>query len=374
MKSKIITTIILEGTDGVGKDTVANILRQDYSRHYGIYVRGELSDYVFAKKFNRPFISTQRGLPILYVLLVANEDEIKKRIVSRNKDICDIDKIKNQQLFINAYHKFKSDYHIICVDTSNLNAEQVAKTIWTKVKKYCSSLQEDETINEYNGMYKKGCDKLGLTFKVINNQPYINNQTIMADAQLHNGSYETFSDKTMPHNFIFSLGYDNNFDVNDIKKEFDFCYIIGSKINVRPEVLEYLSVFEKNNMRCITKQTYQDKVFGDDYLKRIAKAEATVYCCRDLAYLKMITVRPYEAALSNQILFVDKLSDPDNEILQQIHGKTSELSNLLYVTPSTICDVYKSLSKEIKDKIICSQSIWYNNLKNKIMEEIKNEN
>ena len=212
-------------------------------------------------------------------------------------------------------------------------------------------------------------EKLGFDFCVRNNQPYINNETIMADAQLHNGSYETFSNKAMPHNFIFSLGYDHA--QLDVPKTFDFCYIISSKIAVRPEINEYFAAFNEHGLSCITKETYNDKVFGDAYLKRIAQAKATVYCCRDLAYLKMITVRPYEAALSNQILFVDRQTDPNNEILQQIHGKNSELSNILYITPNTIYQKYSDLTTEQVTEILTNQLNWYKKLKQEIMRTAK---
>ena len=374
MKSKNVTTIIIEGTDGVGKDTIAHELWQRHDLHYRIYVRGELSDYVYAKKYKRNFISTQRGLPFIYVLLTADKESIISRITKRGFDAyntpADLDKVDDQDLFLEAAEKFALDYHIIKYDTTNKMPDVCANEILQKVEEYCQSIKADESLNEYNQMYKNGCDKLGLDFYVKNNQPYIDNQTIMADAQLHNGSYETFSDKTMPHNFIFSLGYDETF--LDVEKPFDFCYIIGSKINVRPEVNEYLDTFKRNHLKCITKETYSDKVFGNEYLKRIAQAKATVYCCRDLAYLKMITVRPYEAALAGQILFVDKLSDPDNEILQNIHGKNSELSQILYITPQTIHAVYSRLTEKQIADILSQQLNWYLRLCKEIGERYEN--
>lgn len=373
MKSKTITHIILEGCDGVGKDTIAYELWQRHDLHYRVYVRGELSDYVYAKKYGRPFISAQRGLPFIYILLTADVSSIISRIKQRGNiaynKISDVEKISDQNRFIFAAKELSQDYHIITYDTTNKTPQACAKEVLELVDDYCKKLEIDEKINEYNQMYKKGCDKLGLDFCVRNNQPYIDGKTIMADAQLHNGSYETFSDKKMPHNFIFSLGYDHAYP--EIPKTFDFCYIISSKIAVRPEVNEYFAAFAKDCLSCITKQTYNDKVFGDEYLKRIAQARATVYCCRDLAYLKMITVRPYEAALAHQILFVDMMSDPNNEILQQIHGNYSELSQILYITPNTISQRYSALTREQITEILNNQIAWYERLKKSICEDKK---
>lgn len=372
MKSKNITTIILEGSDGVGKDSVAHEMWQVHDKHFRVYVRGELSDYFYAKKYNRPFISTQRGLPFIYVLLTADKEILRKRICEREYESEErlqeeLEKVNDQEKIIKLLDEFSKDYHVITIDTSNKSIKEVAETVWTKVQEYQDNLAKDPEINEYNKMYKRGCDKLGLKFYVRDNQPFIDNNSIMADAQLHNGSYETFDDKTMPHNFIFSLGYDDTEKIENTG-EFDFSYIIGSKIAVRQEVNDYFTAFKSNNLSCMTRETYSTKVFGNDYLKRIAKSKATVYCCRDLAYLEMITVRPYEAALASQIMFVDKQTDPECKILRQIYTESDELYIIdkLYVTPDTIAENYRSLTNDDIDMIITAQKRWYNKLKHQI--------
>lgn len=83
MKSKTITTLVVEGTDGVGKTTLYKNLLDYYNYMYCVYDRGELSNIVYAEKYNRPFCSTQRGLPILYILLICNKSELKRRIIER---------------------------------------------------------------------------------------------------------------------------------------------------------------------------------------------------------------------------------------------------------------------------------------------------
>ena len=370
MLSRTITTIFLEGTDGVGKDTIACEMRQNRSRKYGIYVRGELSDYVYAKKYHRAFHSTQRGLPFIYVLLLDTEKSIADKIKNRDgADSEDLKKISDQGLFYDAMRMLKTDYHIIAYSVHNKTPKECAKEIYEAVDNCANNLKNDDTINEYNQMYKKGCEMMGIDFSVKNNQPFFNKTMIMADAQLHNGSYERIDEKRCPHNLIFSLAYSDKPELSK-EKTFDFCYIIGSKINVRGEVYDYLRAFEDNGLTCMTKTDAPTKVFGDEYIKRISKAKATIYTARDLASLEMITVRPYEAALAHQILFVDEKSDPDNKLLQQIH-EDEKYAKILRVNPDNIADIYKSLTAYDICVILTNQSTWYSRLRKDCLSNAK---
>ena len=369
MLSRTITTIILEGSDGVGKDTIAHEMWQNHLAKYRVYVRGELSDYVYAKKYGRAFHSTQRGLPFVYVVLLDSEDSIANKIKNRDgADAKDLKKISDQALFYDAVRQLRSDYHIITYSVYNKTPEECANEIYELVDNYANGLRNDDSINEYNQMYKKGCDMMGIKFSVKNNQPFFNNTMVMADAQLHNGSYERVMDKKCPHNLIFSLAYSDTPKLS--KKTFDFCYIIGSKINVRSEVRSYLAAFDNYDLTCMTKTDAPDKVFGDEYIERISKAKATIYTARDLASLEMITVRPYEAALANQILFVDEESDPDNKLLQQIHAHT-KYAKLLRVNPDNIAYIYKSLTAEDINAILVHQHGWYNRLRKDCLDHAK---
>lgn len=369
MLSRTITTIILEGSDGVGKDTIAHEMWQNHFAKYRVYVRGELSDYVYAKKYGRPFHSTQRGLPFVYVVLLDSEDSIANKIKNRDgTDAEDLKKISDQYLFYDAVRHLRGDYHIITYSVYNKTPEECANEIYELVDDYANGLRNDESINEYNQMYKKGCEKMGIKFSVKNNQPFFNNTMVMADAQLHNGSYEKVMDKKCPHNLIFSLAYSDTPKLS--KKTFDFCYIIGSKINVRSEVRSYLAAFDNYDLTCMTKTDAPDKVFGDEYIERISKAKATIYTARDLTALEMITVRPYEAALADQILFVDEESDPDNKLLQQIHEHT-KYAKLLRVNPDNIAYIYKSLTAEDMNAILVHQHGWYRQLRKDCLANAK---
>ena len=91
----------------------------------------------------------------------------------------------------------------------------------------------------------------------------------------------------------------------------------------------------------------------------------------------MITVRPYEATLADQIIFVDEITDENNEILNQIYNDKSDFAtickNLLRVNPSNICDNHNEVisNNELVSYILSQQHIWYDNLKNEIINRDK---
>ena len=384
MKSKFITHIILEGCDGVGKDSIMNKLWPMYNFKYRVMMRGELSDYVYAKKYNREFISTQRGLPFLYVLIIKSPEQIKQQIISRGEDVeNELKKLADQQLFIKYANIFKQDYHIIIVDVTDLNVEEGAEKVFNETLKYINDLKIEDTPNEFNKMYIKGAEKLGLNWTVRNNQPFLNGTMIMADAQLHNGRFETYDNRTIPHNLIFSLGYDYECK-NDIKefysRKYDFAYPINSKILVRKEIYRYIEALYSNELSLVTTDSQyiptfvniykKPKVFGDDYIKMLSSSKATFYCSRDLTYLEMMTVRCYEAVRANQIIFVDKLTDPECKILKQIHHKQA-LIDKLYCTEYDLSEKYKELIKHPKvvAEILNNQRKWYHQLCNELLEK-----
>ena len=156
---------------------------------------------------------------------------------------------------------------------------------------------------------------------------------------------------------------------------------------VRPEVYSYFCEFEKNNISFLTTDSQyipkykmcvrMDKCFGNKYINSTARCKATIYTARDLIDIKMITVRPYEATLADQIIFVDEITDENNEILNQIYNDKSDFAsickNLLRVNPSNICDNYNEVisNNELVSYILSQQHIWYDNLKNEIINRDK---
>lgn len=399
MKSKTISHIIVEGCDGVGKTTLYKNLLRCYNYRYCVYDRGELSNIVYAEKYNRPFCSTQRGLPILYILLTCDESELKRRILQRAKlenwSIIDtneeLNKIKDQEKFIEYYESFKGDYHIIKIDCTHLDENELLKIAVEKIDNYVNYLDVDEELSSWNKLYKYGCEKLGLNFDVRNNQPYINNIPIMAECNLHNGLYETFDNKLIPHNLIYCQSYSqkkkltfDDFSIDEFysRKE-DFSYIINSKILSRLELFNYFNSFIINDVTCITGDIKyyintplikcSSRVFGDDYIKKIKEAKATIYDARELAYLKYTTTRLYESILAMQIIFVDKLSDVECIILNSIYKNSKYkdvLIKLLYVDEHSICNNYKEIldNPDLVKEIILCQINYYNELKETVLK------
>jgi broad-specificity NMP kinase len=379
MKYKNIHNLIIEGPDGVGKTTLLYNLLKKYNYRYSVYDRGEISNYVYAKKYNRPYYVTQNGLPLLYILLLCDAEKlterIKKRAIEENwtdKELNEeLKKVNDSKLFEEAAKHMEKQYDIIYCDTTNLTEEEVLEEVCNKLNERYKSLPDDEKYSDWNNTYKRGCDKLGLEFKVVDNQPYIDGIPANAESTLHNGVYETFTDKTVADNFIYTLGYGHT--KIDSEKTHDFQYIINSKILNRPEVLEYYKAFAEAGKSCITSEyetipdyetfTKYGRIFGDEYLKLLSQAKATVYTARDLEYLKLQTARLYEAIIAQNILFVDKYSDLDNDMLKNIYGENSIMVDLLTVTPENIIERYNHIvDSELNDTILEKQNAYFKKL------------
>ena len=379
MKSKNITHIILEGCDGVGKDTIKDEIWRAYNFQYRVYCRGEISDYVYAKKFNRKFISTQRGLPFLYVVLIGDEEIIEKHIKERAERLSwpsdllkkELEKISDNKLFEKYAMLLSKEYHILTIYCKDKDIHTLCAEIYDKTIEYINNLSTDIELTPFNKQYKSGCDKLKIKFDVRDNQPYMDDIRIMADAHLHTGAFETFDNKDIPHNLIFCCGYDINLIDKKVPKTVDFAYPVNSKILQRPEVYEYYTEFEKNKISflvtdskyvpCYNYATRMSKCFGDEYITRLAIAKATIYTARDLVDIEMMTCRLYEGILANQIVFVDKLSDLDCKILKNIYKDNERLINFLYVTPEIIVKNYRALSDDDVNTILHAQQDWFFN-------------
>lgn len=377
MKSKNITHIILEGCDGVGKDTIKDKIWRAYNFQYRVYCRGEISDYVYAKKFNRKFISTQRGLPFLYVVLIGDEEIIEKHIKERAERLSwssdllekELEKISDNKLFEKYAALLSKEYHILTIYCKDKDIHTLCVEIYEKTIEYINNLSTDIELTPFNVQYKLGCDKLKIKFDVRDNQPYMNDIRIMADAHLHTGAFETFDNKDIPHNLIFCCGYDTNLIDKKVPTTVDFAYPINSKILQRLEVYEYYTEFEKNKISfLVTDSIYvpnynyakrMGKCFGNEYITRLATAKATIYTARDLVDIEMMTCRLYEGILANQIVFVDKLSDPDCKILKNIYKDNERLINLLYITPETVVKNYRALSDDDVNTILYTQQDWF---------------
>lgn len=386
MKATNIFSIQLDGADGCGKTTLLELCQKNTNFELLCYDRGELSYYVYAKKYNRVFMPTIRGLPIAIVFLKCRKEVLQERIIKRAQENNwpeellqkELDKTNEELLFEHAAKDFENDYHIITIDVSDLTPDEVYAEMMQRLNHLIENLPVDDTQSSWNMMYERGCDRLGLDFKVRDNQPYINGIPFMSESTNQNGVYEKFDVKDYPTNLIFMRGYD--LDVNstfNIKKTLNFSYIINSKIKRRPEIYDYYFAMKAAGLTCMVSDNdciphYDNlvrvgRVFGDDFVLQQAAARATIYCARDLAYLELQTARLYEAILARQVVFVDKQSDPENKILRQIHGDEPE-AEWLRVTPQNLAFTYSLIcdSEEWRTKIVDRQLKWYSELMTKV--------
>lgn len=371
MRYKNVNNLVIEGPDGVGKSTLIQNIFKHYNYRYMCYHRGELSNYIFAKKYGRPFTATQRHLPLLFIVLLCEPDKLLDRIHARGDGADELKKVSDNKLFKSYAEAFKNDYDIFVIDTTNLNEQEVSEIVFDELDKRFEEDAKDSEISEWNKRYQIACDKYNLDFKVIDNQPYIEGKPIMVESTLHNGLYETFTDKRFPDNLLYSLSY-NKYRIRQHPITMDFNYVINSKIKRRPEIYEYYKAFIESDKTCLIANNplieedphliRMDRVFGEDFISELSKTKATVYCARDLEYLKLQTARLYESIIAGNIVFVDKLSDTNCDILKAIHGDNEELINLLYVTPNTICTKYNQLTFDDMSKILINQYNYYHKL------------
>lgn len=366
MKSKNIHNLVIEGPDGVGKTTLIKGLFKHYNYRYMLYHRGEISNYIFAKKYNRTYYVTQNNLPFLYIVLICSKETLKNRILQRAKDESwvqddlteEISKVNDVDEFLDAVEKMKNEYEIVVINTDGLDAHQTLMKVVEYLDKRFEALPKDDesTYTQWNKIYKKGCDALGIKFDVVDNQPYFNGTPANCETTLQNGAYETFTHKDVPTNLVFTLGY-GVLDVNN-EKTHDFEYVINSKILKRPEVFEYYDVIEKAGLTCITSNfeairhykgfERHDRIFGVDYLNVISHAKATIYTAREVEYMKIQTGRLYEGIIANTVVFVDELSDLNRDILRNIYGDNDELINLLTIKPENIVEKYNKVFSDEK--------------------------
>ena len=214
----------------------------------------------------------------------------------------------------------------------------------------------------------------------------------MADYQYHNGSYETYDDKSIPNTLLYSAAYTNtkSLHLKDfMKKKYDVQYPINSKIKYRPDAKEYIKEALKGLTLYTSKSTYIDelvsdctneekermftfdKAFGDDYIREISQAKTTVITNCEFAHTEMMTARWYEAVIANCIIFVDADTDPKQKVLKQIYGNNSMYVSLLTVTPDEFVNRVQQILRipEMQnciEEILNAQHAWYNRLLNNI--------
>lgn len=126
-------TIILDGIDKSGKDTIAKYIWH-LDKRLNVFVRGWPSLVVYAKKFNRNCNYELPWKEALYVYCTVEKDDWKIRCSITNEDMTTLCYEKDKQLFDDAFNELhKNNYITMIVNTSKMTPCSIAKKIVKKI-------------------------------------------------------------------------------------------------------------------------------------------------------------------------------------------------------------------------------------------------
>ena len=135
IKKLKIDTIILEGIDKTGKDTIQQYIYRLKKGRYAVYNRGNISNAAYDKIFNRnEYI--ERDLPnnFLYILLTVDPDDLKIRFEINNEP--EIDREYHAKVFYETFYRLTEGHYRLEFNTSELTAYNIAK----QVIEYCDNI------------------------------------------------------------------------------------------------------------------------------------------------------------------------------------------------------------------------------------------
>lgn len=120
-------TIILEGIDKTGKDTLIKYLASLGEYKYAIYQRGVISNNVYNNIYNRPMYEYNINKHALYVLLEADYDDLKVRFKINNEPKIDIP--LHLQKFSEIFYEMTEGCPRVTYNTSKMTPLDIAKDI-----------------------------------------------------------------------------------------------------------------------------------------------------------------------------------------------------------------------------------------------------
>lgn len=130
-----IDTIILEGIDKTGKDTIQQYIYRLKKGRYAVYNRGNISNAAYDKIFNRnEYI--ERDLPnnFLYILLTVDPEDLKIRFEINNEP--EIDREYHAKVFYETFYRLTEGHYRLEFNTTELTAYNIAK----QVIEYCDNI------------------------------------------------------------------------------------------------------------------------------------------------------------------------------------------------------------------------------------------
>lgn len=130
-----VYTVIIDGIDKSGKDTIAKyVWRLD--KRLNLIIRAWPSLVVYAKKFNRNCDYTLPWKQVLYVHCEVEEEDWKLRCKINNEDISNIDYHKDSIAFDEAFEELtRNGYNVMHINTSKITVYEAAKLIVDKIHK-----------------------------------------------------------------------------------------------------------------------------------------------------------------------------------------------------------------------------------------------
>lgn len=120
-------TIILEGIDKTGKDTLIKYLASLGEYKYAIYQRGVISNNVYNNIYNRPMYEYNINKHALYVLLEADYDDLKIRFKINNEPNIDIP--LHLEKFSEIFYEMTEGCPRVTYNTSKMTPIDIAKDI-----------------------------------------------------------------------------------------------------------------------------------------------------------------------------------------------------------------------------------------------------
>ena len=352
-----ISHVVIEGCDGVGKSTLLFGLQKKFNRIGPSFRdRGELSDFVYAKKFGRSVVSVnQCHLPFLYVLITKSEDEIRKQLERRAqidpvaaKDLSEeLDAIKDQRLFIDMYQEFKVDHHAIMCNLTGKSIDESIDFVYEKINEYINNLPKDCADSTTHFILQNAACKKQWRFHSIDGQPYFNSKMSILDPDKHNGVYETVTDKTYPISLMYAAEFEPY--VKECDKFDNMVSVIDNNV--------YL------NKRGVGLREHTDDVAQAmaDFTDIFNSASCIAYYTR-YGYRHGVSPLLYLAAMTNTVIFFDQRHTLQTDIYKQIYENREELIKyVLFMSENSLKEKKKDVFEDenVKKAILFAQKQWY---------------
>ena len=132
-------TVILEGIDKTGKDTIRQYVWQ-MNKSLNVFCRGYISLEVYNQKFNRGKSYSAPYKDALYVLLTAEKDDWQIRCNISNEPVIDYE--NDSKLFRDVYNSLDNTYAKMEVNTTCCTAFQIACQIIHKIDELNNNIKE----------------------------------------------------------------------------------------------------------------------------------------------------------------------------------------------------------------------------------------